>query len=109
MEPPYIRDAANSPATVRAKPTSTLRSAFIKALSIVPPRIIRIDSKEKEEKVVNPPRNPVTRNIRRERDTMDLSASPATKPIKRQPNRFTAKVPQGKESPKRRPATRETK
>jgi hypothetical protein len=76
---------------------------------MVPPRIIRTDSKEKEEKVVNPPRNPVTKSILRERDTMDLSARPATNPINRQPNRFTVKVPQGKESPKRRAAARETK
>jgi hypothetical protein len=69
----------------------------------------RADSSENEEKVVNPPRNPVTRNMRRVFESRARSTQPTIKPIRRQPKRFTNKVPHGKLSPNRRPATKELK
>ncbi len=52
-------------------------------------------SKEKDEKVVKPPSRPMNRKVRKPGLIKSASLRPASIPIKRDPDRFTASVPQG--------------
>lgn len=69
---------------------------YKKANQICPSRNIATVSFENEEKVVNPPKNPVTKKSRHSIETLPLSERPNTIPMRKQPIIFTAIVPKGK-------------
>ena len=60
-----------------------------------PPRSKSIASSPKELKVVNEPNTPTKRKVRVCTGHPARSPSPQSKPMARQPTKFTARVPQG--------------
>ena len=67
------------------------------ACHICPSRSRPTVSFENEEKVVNPPKTPVTKKSRHSIVKFPLSLRPKIIPIRKQPMRFTPRVPKGKE------------
>lgn len=70
---------------------------FKEANNISVSRKRAMDSKLKEEKVVNPPRIPMVRNIFNDGSEINFSSSIVIrKPMAKQPIRLTKRVPKGK-------------
>lgn len=87
----------SNPIQIAKKPHTTLRAMYNNEVMISPLEARLKDSKEKEEKVVNPPQNPT---IKREYNLGDttpfLFNKPKSIPKIRHPTMFTLKVAKGK-------------
>jgi hypothetical protein len=85
------------PPKVATNPKNTLSPAYREKYKKLPSLRSAIFSFEKVEKVVKPPQNPT---VRKNRSSVLLrlprSERPKSKPIRKQPRRFTIKVPKGK-------------
>lgn len=93
-------NAVARPAPQATRPKTTLDAMEASAFTTDPLPSIWNVSSEKVEKVVNPPRKPVTSRSQRERGIDKRSRKPAARPMKKQPRTLTIKVPQAKPFPK---------
>jgi hypothetical protein len=97
----YIYFPAHIPAKTRPRPARLLRAIFAKEAEILSPIARLTLSRPKEEKVVRPPRNPVTKNRRKAGLRIPLwSAIAKANPMRKHPTRLTIRVPQGNPDPK---------
>ncbi len=97
--------ASRKPAAVQTRPTTTESARYAAALFHSPTLRSCTDSREKVEKVVNEPRKPVKMKRRTSSPMWDRSVSPQRRPIRKQPSRFTTRVPNGNTGPARRCTT----
>ena len=90
----YMCFARVKPAKVSANPSTTLMPMFAIPFPGEPLSSMRMDSREKDEKVVKPPRKPVMITNWKFRESSPRSIMPTRNPIRKQPKRFTSMVPQ---------------
>ena len=84
-----------NPPAASESPPKVFARMFITANSVCDCLISCNVSREKEEKVVNPPNKPTKRNRRNPGFDRSDSWSPARIPINKEPERLTNSVPQG--------------
>lgn len=85
----------HAPAKVKLNPKRTLIITYVSAIAACPVLMRLNVSPENAENVVKPPSTPVTSKSLVSVVTSVFSKRPNSKPINRQPNRFTSKVPYG--------------